>query len=195
MTPLDMPVGGTALGKALVAGTRLLAGVRGKGPPRSQVILLLTDGEDHESDPLEAAKQAAKQGIRVYAIGIGSRSGEPIPLLNEDGEVAGYMPKPGGGFVTTRIDDKTLKAVAKITKGRYIEIDPRRFGVEPILKEVGKLKRSESKSRLIRHYDEVYFWFLFPGFFLLLVEACLSERRRRFSPLTAEVHSRRRSTA
>jgi Ca-activated chloride channel family protein len=183
MTPMDMPVGGTALGKAIVAGTRLLAGVRGKGRPRAQVILLLTDGEDHESDPLEAAKQAAKQGIRIYAVGIGSRSGEPIPLVNEDGTVAGYMPKPEGGFVTTRLDEKTLKQIASLTRGRYIHVDPRRFGVEPIIAEVTKLKRSESQSRLIRHYDEVYPLFLLPGFLLLLVEVCLSDRRR--TPLWA----------
>jgi len=178
MTPLDMPVGGTAVGKAVVAANRLLAGVRGKGPPRSQVILLLTDGEDHESDPIEAAKESAKQGIRIYAVGIGSRSGEPIPLLNEDGTVAGYMPKPGGGFVTTRVDEKTLKQLASVTRGRYIAMDPRRFGVEPILSEVSKLKKSESKSRLIRHYDEVYALFLLPGFLLLLLELCLADRRR-----------------
>lgn len=178
MTPLDMPVGGTALGKAVVAANRLLAGVRGKGPPRAQVVLLLTDGEDHESDPVEAARQSARQGVRIYAVGIGSRSGEPIPLLNEDGTVAGYMPKPDGGFVTTRLDEKTLREMVSITKGRYISMDPRRFGVEPILSEISRLKKSESRAQLIRHFDEVYFWFLFPGLFLLLLEACLPDRRR-----------------
>ena len=178
MTPLDMPVGGTALGKAIVAGTRLLAEVRAKGPPRAQVLVLLTDGEDHESDPLEAAKEAGKQGIRIYAVGIGSRSGEPIPELNQDGTVTGYMQKPGGGFITTRLDEGTLRAVADATRGKVILMDPRRFGVEPILEEVSTLKRAESKSRLIKHYDEVYVWFLLPGFLLLLVEACLGDRRR-----------------
>jgi Ca-activated chloride channel homolog len=178
MTPLDMPVGGTALGKAIVAGTRLLSEVRGKGPPRAQVILLLTDGEDHESDPLEAAKEAAKQGIRIYAVGIGSRSGEPIPELGQDGAVTGYMQKPGGGFVTTRLDEKTLRGVADATRGALILMEPRRFGVEPILVQLSSLKRAEGKSRLIKHYDEVYAWFLFPGFLLLLLEACLPDRRR-----------------
>ena len=178
MSPLDMPVGGTALGKAIVAATRLLSGVRGKGQPRSQVIILLTDGEDHQSDPLEAAKEAARQGVRIYAVGIGSRSGEPVPMVNEDGTVAGYMKKPDGSFVTTRLDSKTLETIAQTTKGKYINMDPRNFGVEPILKQISGLKRSESKSRLIKHYDEVYTWFLLPGFFLLLLEVCIAERRR-----------------
>ncbi len=178
MTPMDMPVGGTALGKAITAGTRLLAGVRGKGQPRAQVLLLLTDGEDHESEPLKAAEEAGKQGVRIYAVGIGSRSGEPVPEVDENGKIVGYMKKADGGFVTTRLDEKTLKAAAAGTKGKYIAMDPKSFGVEPILKLLKKLKRAESKARLIKHYDEAYAWFLFPAFLLLLLEACLPERRR-----------------
>jgi len=179
MSPLDMPVGGTALGKAITAGARLLAGVRGKGQPRAQVLLLLTDGEDHESEPLKAAEDAAKKGVRIYAVGIGSRSGEPVPEVDDSGKIVGYMKKPDGGFVTTRLDEKTLKAVAAATKGRYIAMDPKSFAVEPILKAIKKLKQAETKARLIKHYDEAFAWFLFPGFLLLLLEACLPERRRR----------------
>ncbi len=177
MTPLDMPVGGTAIGKALTAATRLLEAVRAKGPPRSQVIILLTDGEDHESEPLEAAREAGKRGVRVYAVGIGSRSGEPIPELNKDGTVAGYMQREGGGYVTTRLDEKTLQGIADATKGKLILMEARRFGVEPVLAELRKLKRSEAQTRLIKQYDDVYPWFLFPAFLLLLVEACLRETR------------------
>ncbi|MCC6746065.1 MAG: VWA domain-containing protein [Deltaproteobacteria bacterium] len=187
MTPLDMPVGGTAIGKAIVAGTRLLTAVRGKGPPRSQVILLLTDGEDHESEPLEAAKEAGRLGIRVYTVGIGSRSGEPIPQLNEDGTISGYLQGPGGRPVTSRLEDRTLAEVAKHTRGRYIEMDPRHFAVEPILAELEKLTRSEIKSRLVKHYDEVYPWFLFPALLCLILELLLSDRRRRVT--APEVHA------
>ncbi len=177
MTPMDMPVGGTAIGKAIVAGTRLLLGVRGKGPPRSQVILLLTDGEDHQSDPEEAAKEAAEKGVRIFAVGIGSASGEPVPLLNEDGTGAGYMKRPDGTVVTTRLDDKTLRKIAEATKGVVKIIDPKNFAVDPVLKELTKLKKTESKSRLIKHYDEVFHWFLLPAFLLLLLEATIRERK------------------
>ena len=146
MSPIDMPVGGTAIGKAVVAATRLLKGVRGKGRPRSQVILLLTDGEDHDSDPIAAAKEAARLGIRIYSVGIGSRSGEVIPQLNDDGTIAGYLHKPGGGVVTTRIDPTTLEKMAKLTKGKYIEMDPRRFAVEPIAAALSKLQKSEAEG-------------------------------------------------
>lgn len=187
MTPNDMPVGGTAVGKAITAATRLLTAVRGKGPPRAQVILLLTDGEDHESDPLAAAKAAGRLGIRIYTVGIGSRSGEPVPQVAEDGTVTGYLQKDGKA-VTSRLDDQTLRKVADATNGRYIGMDPRRFGVEPILEELERLNKSEIKSRLVKHYDEVFQWFLLPALLLLLFELCL--RERRVDPLSLATEGR-----
>jgi Ca-activated chloride channel family protein len=178
MMPDDMPVGGTAIGKAIVAGTRLLTAVRGKGPPRSQVIVLLTDGEDHQSDPIAAAQEAAKHGIRIYTVGIGSASGEPIPELDEQGRITGYLSHDGRP-VTSRLDRETLSKIAEATSGRLIEVDPRSFGVEPVMQELGKLNRSEVDKRLIKHYDDVYEWFLFPALMLLLLEMSLSERRRQ----------------
>lgn len=122
-------------------------------------------------------KKAAKLGIRIYAVGIGSASGEVIPQLNDDGTVAGYQQKPGGGYVTTRVDAATLKKLASLTRGKYISMDPRRFGVEPILAELAQLQRSEAKTRLIRQYNDIPQWLLFPAFLLLLWEVCLSDRR------------------
>lgn len=185
MMPDDMPVGGTAIGKAIVASMRLLTAVRGKGPPRSQVIVLLTDGEDHESDPIAAAQEAAQRGIRIYTVGIGSVSGEPIPELDGQGRIMGYLSHDGRP-VTSRLDRETLAKIAEVTRGRLIEVDPRRFGVEPVMRELGKLNRSEVGKRLIKHYDDVYEWFLFPALLLLLFELSLSERRKRGAATPAQ---------
>jgi len=177
LMPADMPLGGTAIGKAIVASVKLLKAVRGKGPPRSQVILLLTDGEDHESEPIEAAKEAAKLGIRIYSVGIGSRSGEPIPELDGEGKIIGYVSQ-NGKPVTTRLDYQTLEQISNATHGKYIEMEPRQFGVEPLIKALDKLTRSEIKSRLIKHYDDVFAWLVAPAFLLLLLELGLTDRRK-----------------
>ena len=88
LSPADMPVGGTAIGRAVTAATEMLSRLRAEGgQTRDQIILLLTDGEDTESQPLDAAEQAAKLGIKIFAVGIGSRSGELVPDLGE-GEAA-----------------------------------------------------------------------------------------------------------
>ena len=151
------------LARRITAATRLLTGVRGKGAERAQVILLLTDGEDHQSDPLDAAAEAAKLGIRIYTVGIGSRSGEPIPVVDDDGTLKGYVKDAEGNPVTTRLDSETLKRIADATRGRYFEVDPEQFAVEPVVAEVAALKKSELEERLVRQYDEAFQWFSLAG--------------------------------
>src|SRR6185436_18664979 len=85
LSPADMPVGGTAIGRALKASVEQLSRLRRKeGETRSQVILLLTDGEDNDSEPLEVAEEAARLGIKIFAVGVGSRSGELVPEVDAD---------------------------------------------------------------------------------------------------------------
>lgn len=184
LSPWDMPVGGTALGRALHAGTDILTRLRSSanaagGPPdnRSQVILLLTDGEDTESEPLEAAEDASKVGIKVFTVGIGSRSGELIPEFDEHGDVTGYVKDPDGKYVTSRLGEETLMRIAQKTGGEYFHADARQFGVERVEAALAGLKRTENEARVVKEYDEVYEVLLFPAFLLLVGEACMSDRR------------------
>ena len=178
MKPEDMPVGGTAIGRAISAATDMLVRARGGGRPRAQVILLLTDGEDTESEPLAAATEAAKLGIKIYAVGIGSQTGELVPELAEDGTLTGYLRKEDGGYVSSRLDEDTLRRIAQMTGGEYFRIDPKRFGVEAVQASIRSLQKTEHEARLVKQYDEVYHWFLFPAFLALVGEACLGDRKR-----------------
>jgi Ca-activated chloride channel family protein len=182
MSPWDMPVGGTALGRALRAGTEVLTRLRsGAGAAdadnRSQVILLLTDGEDTESEPLEAAEEASKVGIKVFTIGIGSRSGELIPEFDEHGGVTGYVKDADGKYVTSRLGEEMLMRIAQKTGGEYFHADPRQFGVEQVEAGLAGLKRSENEARVVKEYDDIYEILLLPAFLLLVAEACMSDRR------------------
>ncbi|HEX2657739.1 MAG TPA: VWA domain-containing protein, partial [Polyangia bacterium] len=118
LSPWDIPVGGTALGRAIRAGSDVLKNLRTKQGAqeeqavalgeRSQVILLLTDGEDTDSEPLEAADQASKLGVKIFTVGVGSRSGELIPEYDEHGKVTGYVKDADGKYVTSRLGESTL---------------------------------------------------------------------------------------
>ena len=178
--PWDMPVGGTAIGRALRSGLDLLTRLRVKGgATRAQVILLLTDGEDTDSEPLEVADEASKLGVKVYTVGIGSRSGELIPEFDDKGQVTGYVKDQDGKYVTSRLGETTLTKIAEKTGGEYFHADPKRFGVEEVAAALAGLKRTENEARLVKQYDEVYEVLLLPAFLLLVGEACTSERRRR----------------
>ncbi|MEP6653251.1 MAG: VWA domain-containing protein [Myxococcales bacterium] len=186
LSPWDMPVGGTALGRALRSGTEILTRLRSKegggtgaeaSGGRSQVILLLTDGEDTESEPLDAADEASKVGIRVFTVGIGSRSGELIPEFDEKGEITGYVKDADGKYVTSRLGEEMLMRIAQKTGGEYFHADARQFGVEQVEGALAGLKRSENEARVVKEYDEIYELALFPAFLLLVAEACMSDRR------------------
>ena len=189
LSPWDMPVGGTALGRAIQAGTEVLTRLRSRQGDaaasgvtpvgdRSQVILLLTDGEDNESEPMDAAEAASKLGIKIFTIGIGSRSGELIPTFDEHGQVTGYVQDADGKYVTSRLGEDTLVKIAQKTGGEYLHADSKQFGVERIEAALAELKRTENEARVIKEYDDVYEGLLLPAFLLLVGEACMSERRR-----------------
>lgn len=186
LSPWDMPVGGTAIGRALHSGTEILTRLRkqdgldpGTSTGRSQVILLITDGEDTESEPLDAANEASKLGIKVMTVGIGSRSGELIPEFGEDGQITGYVKDPDGKYVTSRLGEDMLIKLARATGGEYFHADAKHFGVEQVEAALGSLKRSENEARVIKEYDEVYETLLLPAFLLLVAEACTGDRRSR----------------
>ena len=191
LNPWDMPVGGTAIGQAMRASLDLLTRLRATGgPTRAQVILLLTDGEDTDSEPLAEAEEASKLGVKVFTVGIGSRSGELIPEYDETGKVTGYVKDADGKYVTSRLAEDMLVQIAQKTGGEYFHADPKRFGVDEIAHALAGLKRSENEARVVKQYDEIYELLLLPAFLLLVGEACMSERRRRRrAPTRAEVAS------
>jgi Ca-activated chloride channel family protein len=210
LTPEDMPVGGTAIGRAIAAGTELLTAPRGgtpepgrgkegeivpaASPPEGpatrpdRVMILITDGEDTESEPLEAATDAAAAGIKIYTVGIGSASGGPVPLFDH-GEMVGYAKEKGAdGKVaarTSHLDEETLRKIAEKSGGKYFRSDGASIGVEAVAEEIRGLRKVDIEQRLTRRYTERFHWFLFPAFALLLVEAVLSERRRTAARVAA----------
>src|SRR5450631_368236 len=178
--PWDMPVGGTAIGRALKSALEQLTALRVKGgPTRGQAILLLTDGEDNDSEPQAAAEEASKLGVKIFTVGIGSRSGELIPEYDEQGKVTGYVKDADGHYVTSRLAEDALGEIARKTGGEYFHADAKRFGVEEVERALGGLKRTENEARVVREYDEIFELVLLPAFLLLVGEACMSERRRR----------------
>jgi len=182
--PWDMPVGGTAIGRAIRAGLDQLVALRGKsaaasGATRSQAILLLTDGEDTDSEPLEAADQASKLGVKIFPVGVGSRSGELIPEYDEHGKVTGYVKDADGKYVTSRLGESTLVEIARRTGGEVFYADSKRFGVDDVAHALAGLKRTENDGRPVPQYDEIFQPLLLAILAALCADVAIGERRRR----------------
>jgi Ca-activated chloride channel family protein len=180
LSPSDMPVGGTDLGRAISAATDLLLRVRKPEAKRrpSQVILLLTDGEDTEGHAAEATRKAKDAGIKIFTLGIGSTDRPYVQLYNEDGREAGTLSDENGQPVRVGLDETALKQIAAVTGADYVHIDRERFGVERIEEEIAGLERTEEESRFERQHDDIGRYLLLPACVLLLVEMVMRERRR-----------------
>ncbi|MGE3633022.1 MAG: VWA domain-containing protein [Sandaracinaceae bacterium] len=203
--PYDMPVGGTALARALIASKRLLdradANRRRSEPEsqaRSRVVILMTDGEDHEGDPVAAARELAEDGIRVLTVGIGSRTGEPIPVYAPDGTFTGHLRDESGQPVLTALteeNERQLREIAEATGGHYFRAPRGQVGVEQIRAELASMRQHENESRRITVHEARYAVVLFPAFLLLLLEAILPDAwigRRRVAPAPTQPARRRR---
>jgi Ca-activated chloride channel family protein len=190
--PKDMPVGGTALGRALIASKRLLErserDTKQLDPKErpSRVVLLLTDGEDHQGQPLKAARKLAKAGIKVYTVGIGSRTGEPIPTYSDDGTWTGYKRNDEGEVITTALTsehEKQLRKIADLTGGKYFRADKGSVGVGKIRAEMRRMKQVQRESRQVTVHEDRYALVLLPAFLFAVLEALLPDawlgRRRR----------------
>ncbi len=180
--------GGTAIGKALAQALRFLrearaeadelAGEQGSGEA-DQVIILLTDGEDTGSKPMEVAKEAAKLGVRIFAVGIGSKSGEPVQRFDENGEPDGFQTDEEGKYVMTRLDESTLQELAKATGGAYVHVEPDKFGLDEVRGLMADLSREQRQDTIEIHREEGFAFLVLPALLFLSLALAIPDRRRR----------------
>jgi Ca-activated chloride channel family protein len=164
---------GTSLGSAIE--TAIMAFGPGKGKHR--VLVLLTDGEDHGSDPIGAARKAAEGGIRIYAIGLGSPSGEPIPLRGPNGELVEYKKDSSGETVLSRLDEATLRAIAREGGGVYFSATRGEAELEEIVRAISAMEGQEYRGREAAIYEERFQIPLLIAILLLVAEALIVDRK------------------
>lgn len=169
-----LPRPGTAVGDAVRTAIR---GLDDRGPQK-KVILLITDGEDHESRPLEAAEQAQALGIKIYCIGIGSTEGEPIPVLDSKGKVTGYKKDEEGKVILSRVGEQALQEIALKTGGAYFRATAGELELERIYKEIEGLEKGKFEEDYVTKYEDRFFYLLWLAFLLLCAEMVIGERRR-----------------
>ena len=139
---------------------------------------MITDGEDHESDPLEAAKIAEQQGVRIYTIGIGSPQGVPIPEYDRFARSTGFKKDRQGGVVTTKLDVLTLQKIAFQTGGKFYQATTGEAELDEIYKEISELEKKELVSKQFSQYEDRFQIFLIIGFLLIIIEMIIPENRK-----------------
>ena len=165
----SVPVQGTAIGEAINTSIRSFSAQSEK----SRAVIVITDGENHEDDPVAAAKQAAEMGIRVFTIGVGSPEGKPIPM---DGEL---LKDKDGNIVVTRLDETVLQDVARAGNGLYIRAGNSEFGLNPIIDDIRKMEDEKYSSIVFEEYDEQFMYFFAIALFFFVIEMLIADRRSK----------------
>lgn len=185
LEPNDMPIGGTATARALERARELFARDP-KSKDHVKVIVLVTDGEDLEGDPLRVAEGCAAEKTRIDVVQIGGRAPEPIPEVGADGKVSGIRRDEQGKPLTTELSaegEAQLAEIAQKTGGAIVRAQKGETGIEQIAKSLSKLQREELSERVETVFAEAYAWPLGLALSVLFVEAMVLEaprRKRRF---------------
>jgi Ca-activated chloride channel homolog len=171
-----IPLPGTSIGSAIRLATQTLE----KTSTKSKAIILLTDGEDHDSDAVGAAEDAAGKNIRIFTIGFGNPAGEPVPVTDDAGNFTGYKKDKKGETVMSKLDESLLLKISDITKGVYFRADDGTISTDRLLYEIKGLDRGKLTSNLSRQYEDRYQYILFFALALLFAECLLPGVRGYF---------------
>ena len=165
----SVPIQGTAIGDAINTAIRSFSAQSEK----SRAIIVITDGENHEDDPVAAAKQAAELGIRVFTIGVGSPEGKPIPLNGE------LIKDKDGNIVVTRLDENVLKETAAAGEGVYVRAGNSEFGLNPIIEQINKLEDEKYNSIVFEEWDEQFMYFFAIALVFFVISKLIGTRKAK----------------
>ncbi|MBD5068190.1 MAG: VWA domain-containing protein [Alistipes sp.] len=175
--PSLVSVQGTAVGKALEQS--LLAFSSDTEEARSRVVVLITDGENHDDDALAVARRAAEMGVRIYTVGIGTPEGAPIRIGGD------FIRDEKGDMVVSKLNEEMLAEIADITGGLYVRSSKQSIGLDEVVKSINDMERTELATVRFEEYDEQYRVLLAAALVLLLLEFALLDRR---NPLLAHLN-------
>ena len=170
-----VPVPGTAIGSAIRLSMKSFA----SGERKYKVIVLITDGENHEDDAIAAAKEAHGEGATIHTIGMGSAGGAPIPLYQNNTQV-GFKKDVDGNTVITKLDEQALVQIAEAGGGRFIRATNEQNELDAVFKEIESMEKKEFGTKIFTEYEDRFQFFLGAAILLLVAEFFLSERRSRF---------------
>lgn len=181
-----VPTPGTSIGAAI---GRALESFNFE-EPSTKVLVIITDGENTEGDAFEAAEEAARKGVLLYAIGMGSPSGTPIPLTDAAGRQVDFKRDRDGSVVMTKLDEAALERIVTIGTGKYFRGTTAQDELNEIYRAINALQKREFGVRQFTDYEDRYQWPVGAGLLLVLLELLTTEKKSRWltrwSPLKRE---------
>ncbi len=142
----------------------------------NRVLFLVSDGEDHGGNISKIAEEAAEVGIRIFPIGVGTVEGGPIPI-KQNGILQYYLRDNNNEQVISRLGEETLKEIAKITNGEYLDGTNTKEVVDRVKTLLNAMDKKEFEAKQFTDFKDQFQWFLAGALFLLLLDVFLLERK------------------
>lgn len=172
----SIPQQGTAIAAALSLANKSFDYSSGT----QKVVVIITDGEDHEGDLQSAIDKANESNVLIYTIGMGSPDGTPIPVYDSRGNNVGFKQDNQGNIVLTKLDETALRKIASDGKGKFYISSTYQDELDLIYKDLAKLEKTEFGTKRITDYEDKYYYFLIPALILLFIEFFISGRKSVF---------------
>src|SRR3989339_19363 len=171
----SVPQPGTAVATAINLAIRSFDYKAGT----QKVIVVITDGEDHEGDITEAVNDAVAKDLKIFTIGLGSPDGVPIAIFNSQRQAIGFKKDKDGNTVLTKLNESILKEIASNGNGKYYRGNNYEDYLDVIFKELSSLEKTEYGTKKVTDYEDRFYYFLAPAIFLLILEFFISESKSR----------------
>lgn len=168
-----IPQGGTALAEAIETSAKAFK----EEGDNHKVVVLFTDGEDHEEGALEAAQKAARSGVRIFTVGVGTANGELLRQRDENGAM-NYIKDDQGNVVKSRLNESLLTQIATAAQGFYLSMSGASTVDVLYQKGLAPLPKGDISSKLVKRYKEQFQWLLALAIVLLALEMFLPDRKR-----------------
>ena len=182
-----VPTQGTAIGEAIKLSMKSFSSdyynPEGENPQqgvqKNKAIIIITDGENHEDDAIEAAKNAAEKGMFVHTIGMGLVNGAPIPVYQR-GRQIGFKKDKYGSTVITKLNETMLRQIASSGNGEYIRANNIQSGLSVLLTEINKLEKVKFGSKVFTDYEDRFQYPIAIALLFLILELIIAERKSKW---------------
>ena len=171
----SVELGGTALASAIEKACNLFTA----GERKYKALVVFSDGESHSGDLELAAREAAKQGAVIHAVGVGTGKGAPLPVRSESGELKEYQKARDGSVVISRLNLIGLSRIADITGGKIVSMTGQAGSMAPVWGAISEMATKELQSRTYTIYNERFQYPLLLAILVIVVAVLLPTRAKR----------------
>lgn len=181
LSPESVETQGTEIGKALLEAKEAFRRGGNESDEQSRVtkvVLLMSDGEDHEEGTEKIAKDLVGEGVRIFTMAFGTEAGGKIALRDQRGTLRDYFKDKSGQPVTSKVKGDFLRSLAEAGQGSFYHVTFGGQQMRSVKEDLDQLEKAEFDTLIAASYEERYVWFLLAGFALALLEMLLGQRRK-----------------